>query len=104
MCLGYDVMYCWNFIDIDDKIIKRLNESGETCEAFTDKFIEVFYEDMVVFGCLCLMFEFCVMECVDDIIVFIECLIVKGNVYETEGDVYFFVDILFVYGALLGRN
>ena len=46
MRLGYDVTYCRNFTDIDDKIIKRSNESGETCEALTDKFIEAFHEDL----------------------------------------------------------
>ena len=28
MRLGYDVTYCRNFTDIDDKIIKRSSESG----------------------------------------------------------------------------
>ena len=104
MRLGYDVTYCRNFTDIDDKIIKRSNESGETCEALTDKFIEAFHEDMAALGCLRPTLEPRATECVDDIIAFIERLIAKGNAYETEGDVYFSVDTLPAYGALSGRN
>ena len=104
MRLGYDVTYCRNFTDIDDKIIKRSNESGETCEALTDKFIEAFHEDMTALGCLRPTVEPRATECVDDIIAFIERLIAKGNAYEADGDVYFAVDTLPAYGALSGRN
>ena len=103
MRLGYDVTYCRNFTDIDDKIIKRSNESGETCEALTDKFIEAFHEDMAALGCLRPTLEPRATECVDDIIAFIERLIAKGNAYETEGDVYFSVDTLPAYGRCQGE-
>ena len=99
MRLGYDVTYCRNFTDIDDKIIKRSNESGETCEALTDKFIEAFHEDMTALGCLRPTVEPRATECVDDIIAFIERLITKGNAYEADGDVYFAVDTLPAYGV-----
>ena len=104
MRLGYDVTYCRNFTDIDDKIIKRSNESGETCEALTNKFIDAFHEDMTSLGCLRPTLEPRATECVDDIISFIERLIAKGNAYEADGDVYFSVDTLPAYGALSGRN
>lgn len=104
MGLGYDVTYCRNFTDIDDKIIKRSNESGETCEALTNKFIDAFHEDMTALGCLRPTLEPRATECVDDIIAFIERLIAKGNAYEASGDVYFSVDTLPAYGALSGRK
>jgi len=104
MRLGYDVTYCRNFTDIDDKIIKRANENGESCDALTDRFIEAFHEDMKALGCLRPSLEPRATECVDDIIGFIKRLIAKGNAYETNGDVYFSVDTLPSYGALSGRK
>ena len=44
---GYDVTYCRNFTDVDDKIIKRANENGEECDALTKRFIAAFHEDLV---------------------------------------------------------
>jgi len=104
MRLGYDVTYCRNFTDIDDKIIKRANENGESCDALTDRFIEAFHEDMTALGCLRPTLEPRATECVDDIINFIERLVAKGNAYEANGDVYFSVDTLPAYGALSGRK
>ena len=47
---GYDVVYCRNFTDIDDKIIKRANEMGEECGAVTERFIDEFHADMTSLG------------------------------------------------------
>ena len=37
--LGYDVTYVRNITDIDDKIIKRAAENGESIEALTERYI-----------------------------------------------------------------
>ena len=50
--LGYDVQYVRNFTDIDDKIIKRANETGEDPLALSARFIEEFHVDMKDLGCL----------------------------------------------------
>ena len=36
---GYKVTYVQNFTDVDDKIIKRANEEGITCEEVATKYI-----------------------------------------------------------------
>ena len=104
MRLGYDVTYCRNFTDIDDKIIKRASESGESCESLTDRFIDAFHEDMAALGCLRPTVEPRATQHVDDIIDFTQRLIDSGNAYAVDGDVYFAVDSLPKYGALSGRN
>ena len=38
--LGYDVTYVRNITDIDDKIIKRAAENGESIEALTERYIK----------------------------------------------------------------
>ena len=47
---GYTVEFVKNFTDIDDKIIKRANEQGVSCEAITSKYIKAYYEDMDKLG------------------------------------------------------
>ena len=42
---GYEVTYCRNVTDIDDKIIRRAAENGEPVEALTQRFIDAMNED-----------------------------------------------------------
>ena len=45
--LGFDVFYVRNITDIEDKIIKRAAENGETVGALTERFIRYMNEDFV---------------------------------------------------------
>jgi cysteinyl-tRNA synthetase len=47
---GYRVTYVRNITDIDDKIIRRAAENGETVEALTDRFIRYMDEDAAALG------------------------------------------------------
>jgi cysteinyl-tRNA synthetase len=49
---GYDVTYVRNITDIDDKIIKRAIENGETIQQLTDRFIAFMHEDADALGVL----------------------------------------------------
>jgi cysteinyl-tRNA synthetase len=49
---GYDVKYVRNITDIDDKIIKRAVENGETMTALTTRFIQAMDEDTAALGIL----------------------------------------------------
>ena len=42
---GYEVMYVRNITDIDDKIIKRAVQNGESISALTNRFIEAMHAD-----------------------------------------------------------
>ena len=42
---GYDVTYVRNITDVDDKIIKRANENGESCDALTARYTEAMHAD-----------------------------------------------------------
>ena len=50
--LDYDVTYVRNITDIDDKIIKRAVENGETISQLTSRFITAMDEDMGALGVL----------------------------------------------------
>src|SRR3981189_1631437 len=49
---GYDVTYVRNITDVDDKIMKRAGESGETVEALTARMIAALDEDCARLGLL----------------------------------------------------
>ncbi|KAJ0979770.1 hypothetical protein J5N97_015244 [Dioscorea zingiberensis] len=49
--LGYRVKYSRNFTDIDDKIIKRANESGDEALDLSARFNQAFLEDMAELQC-----------------------------------------------------
>jgi hypothetical protein len=50
--LGYEVTYVRNITDIDDKIIRRAAEAGESMTALTERFIEAMHEDADALGIL----------------------------------------------------
>ncbi|MEN9261427.1 MAG: cysteine--tRNA ligase [Thermostichus sp. HHBFW_bins_43] len=43
---GYRVQYVQNFTDVDDKILKRALERGESMQAVAERFIEEYFQDM----------------------------------------------------------
>ncbi|MGI4849451.1 MAG: cysteine--tRNA ligase [Janthinobacterium lividum] len=47
---GYEVMYVRNITDIDDKIIRRAVENGETIGALTERYIVAMNEDAAALG------------------------------------------------------
>ena len=47
---GYDVTYVRNITDIDDKIIKRAAENGESIHALTQRFIDAMHQDAGALG------------------------------------------------------
>ncbi|WP_281183793.1 cysteine--tRNA ligase [Staphylococcus schleiferi] len=97
---GYEVNYVSNFTDVDDKLIKRSQELGETVPEIADRYIKAFHEDT---GALNVKPATCnprVMEYMDDIIKFIQNLIDEGYAYESGGDVYFRTRKFDGYGKL----
>lgn len=47
---NYDLFFCMNITDIDDKIIIRSNEKGEEFSAFARKWELDFFSDMKALG------------------------------------------------------
>ncbi len=103
--IGYAVTYVRNFTDVDDKIIKKSNETGEACTAITEKYIHEFHNEMDALNVLRPTMEPKATEHITHIIQFVEKLIVKGNAYAADdGNVYFSIDAFEGYGKLSGRN
>ncbi|WP_020558436.1 cysteine--tRNA ligase [Thiofilum flexile] len=103
--LGYDVTYVRNITDIDDKIIKRANENGETIQALTARFIQAMYEDEAALQVLRPNLEPKATEYIPAMQAMIQTLITKGLAYVgSNQDVYYDVSEFVGYGKLSGRK
>ena len=102
---GYDVSYVRNITDIDDKILKRADENGETIEALTDRMIDAMHEDEGRLGVLRPDAEPRATQHLDEIVSMIQTLIDKGYAYAADnGDVYYRVRKFDGYGKLNNRD
>ena len=101
---GFVVEFAKNFTDVDDKIIKRANEQGVSCEHVTTTYINAYYEDMEKLGVRRATLEPRATEHIADIVRLVDTLLAKGMAYRVDGDVYFQVDRYPVYGRLSKRN
>jgi len=102
---GFDVTYVRNVTDIDDKILRRADENGETISSLTERMIEAMHEDEARLGVLPPDSEPRATRHIGDIIAMIETLITKGYAYAADnGDVYYRVRKFEGYGKLNNRD
>src|SRR5690625_3005399 len=101
---GYEVTYVLNFTDVDDKIIAAANETGESVQTLTNRFIDAYIQDVSALGVKKATHHPRVTETIDDIISFIEGLIEKGYAYVVDGDVYFKPRAFKDYGKLSDQS
>ncbi|OZB42427.1 MAG: cysteine--tRNA ligase [Alishewanella sp. 34-51-39] len=102
---GYDVTYVRNITDVDDKIIKRAAENGESCDALTARFTQAMHADFNTLGLLPADIEPTVTGHMQDIILMVQQLLDKGYAYiAKDGDVLFDVSKYDAYGALSQQN
>jgi cysteinyl-tRNA synthetase len=102
---GYRVEYVRNITDIDDKIIKRAQENGETPAALTERFIVAMHEDERALGVLPPDHEPRATAYVAQMLALIEQLIRNGLAYPApNGDVYYSVRAFPTYGRLSGKS
>lgn len=102
---GWKVKYIRNITDIDDKIIARANENGESITALTNRFIQAMNEDAANLGCLAPDEAPRATEYIDQMQNMIGTLVNNGTAYPaSNGDVYFEVEKFKKYGRLSGRK
>lgn len=102
---GHPLTYVRNITDIDDKIIARAAENGETIGSLTTRFIQAMHEDADALGVIRPDVEPKATEHVTQMIAMIERLITNGKAYAAEnGDVYYAVREFPAYGQLSGKS
>ncbi|MGF1679742.1 cysteine--tRNA ligase [Photobacterium minamisatsumaniensis] len=98
---GYDLTFVRNITDIDDKIIKRAAENGESCDSLTERLIGEMHTDFDALGMKRPDIEPRATEFIAEIITMCERLIERGFAYvASNGDVMFEVSKFEEYGRL----
>jgi cysteinyl-tRNA synthetase len=102
---GFDVTYVRNITDIDDKIIKRAVENGETISQLTERFIAAMDQDAAALGIERPDHEPRATQYVPQMLGLIEALEKRGLAYKaSDGDVNYSVRDFAGYGKLSGKS
>jgi len=102
---GYRVTYVRNITDIDDKIIARALQNGETIRSLTDRMVAALHADADALGIERPTFEPRATEFVPQMVGLIERLEAKGLAYRSDnGDVNYAVRAFPGYGKLSGKS
>ncbi|KAF1071873.1 cysteine--tRNA ligase [Variovorax sp.] len=102
---GFAVTYVRNITDIDDKIIRRAVENGESIRALTDRMIDALHEDADALGIERPTHEPRATEFIPQMLSMIGTLEQKGLAYRApNGDVNYAVRKFPGYGKLSGKS
>ena len=92
---GFKVNHVMNITDVEDKIIRRVRETGKTLKEFTATYTDVFLQDLKELNCL-VPEEKNLPRATDhipQIIALIEKLVARGIAYRAaDGSVYFSIE------------
>ncbi|MQA83789.1 MAG: cysteine--tRNA ligase [Streptosporangiales bacterium] len=97
---GYEVTFCRNVTDVDDKIIHVAHHEGIPWWMVSERNQQAFTWAYNVLGCLPPTVEPRATGHVPEMIMLMRRLIERGHAYPTDGDVYFDVLSYAEYGAL----
>ena len=90
---GYAVRHVMNITDVEDKIIRRVRETGTPRREYTGKFEAAFLEDLKALNCRLPHVTPRATEHIPAIIALIEKLIARGIAYQAaDGSVYFSIE------------
>ncbi len=98
------VTYARNITDVEDKIIVRAAENGESIDELTARTTEAFHQDMAALGALEPTIEPRATDHIHRMIDMIERLIDDDYAYAAEGHVLFHVPAMHDYGQLSRRS
>ena len=102
---GYQVTYVRNITDIDDKIIRRAVENGETLSSLTGRFIAAMHEDEAALGIQRPDLEPRATQYVPQMLDLVSLLEKNGYAYRSgDGDTLFRVRRFAGYGRLGGKS
>ena len=102
---GWQVTYVRNITDIDDKIIRRATENGESIRALTDRMIDALHQDADALGIERPQAEPRATDHVPGMLKLISQLEDKGLAYRSaNGDVNYAVRKFDGYGKLSGKS
>ncbi|EMA18721.1 cysteine--tRNA ligase [Haloarcula argentinensis] len=102
--LGYDVHHVENFTDVNEKIVARVGEDGESEADVARHYVQQVIDDMRSLNLGRAEVYPRVSEHVPEIIDLVERLVEQGHAYERNGSVYFDVTSFEDYGKLSNQS
>jgi cysteinyl-tRNA synthetase len=102
--LGYTVTFVRNVTDVEDKVIKAAQVTGEDPLALAARFTADYNREMARFGVRAPTIQPLVSTHIAEIIELTATLVANGNAYVADGDVYYAVDTFEPYGRLSGQS
>ncbi len=101
---GYTVQHVMNITDIDDKIIRRVRETGSSLRDFTAGFEKAFLEDLHTLNCRLPHQTPHATDHIQQIIELIQRLVARGLAYRAnDGSVYFSIEKYRASGCKYGQ-
>ncbi len=102
--MGWNVIHVQNVTDVDDKLIARSMETGDSVEHIAKTYTDAYFELLNRLAVLAPGHSPRATDHVSEMIELIAQLIDGGFAYERDGDVYFRVESFDGYGKLSGRK
>jgi len=97
---GFTVLHVMNLTDVDDKTIRNSRERGITLDAYTQPYIDGFFEDVRTLNLLRAHHYPRATRHVGEMVDLVERLRTAGHTYESQGSIYFRIDSFPSYGRL----
>ncbi|WP_027326798.1 cysteine--tRNA ligase [Helicobacter pametensis] len=105
LALGYEVSFAKNFTDIDDKIIKKYQDTQKSLEEITQYYIQSYLEDMSAINVLPADIQPKATQNLDEMHALITTLLESQHAYQTSnGDIYLDSTKDSLYGTLSHRG
>ncbi|MBS7639832.1 MAG: cysteine--tRNA ligase [Candidatus Bathyarchaeia archaeon] len=101
---GFKVTFVSNITDIDDKMIRRSQETGLSLQQLGEIYSNAYFEDIAALNIKRPDVSPRATQHIPEIIDAIQKLIEKGYAYQVDGDVYFDVSKFEEYGKLSGNK
>jgi len=101
---GYDVRHVENFTDVNEKIVARVGEDGDSEADVAESYVAATLRDMRSLNLKRATVYPRVSEHVPEIIDMVETLVEKGYAYDSNGSVYFDVSEYPDYGKLSNQD
>jgi len=97
---GYRVTQVMNLTDVEDRIIKKAAEHGQTIDEFTEQYIKAFFEDLDTLRIERAERYPRATQHIFEMVSLIEVLREKGHTYVSDGSTYFRIASFPRYGRL----
>ncbi|MBL8189302.1 MAG: cysteine--tRNA ligase, partial [Acidobacteria bacterium] len=97
---GYKVHHVMNITDVDDKIIRKSIEKGQSLRDYTEIYTNYFFEDLYALGAEAPEEILRATDHIPEMVDIIKRLDANGHTYESEGSTYFRINTFDGYGKL----